>query len=102
MSTQMIQGGVLLPTQTALAPWRVVHTRSRQEKALAELLGARGIYHYLPLVKRVRYYGRRKQAAQMPLFPGYLFLRGSLEEAYLADRTDRVVQVIPVGDQAGL
>ena len=82
--------------------WRVVHTKSRQEKALAEVLQARGIEHYLPLVKRVRYYGRRKQAVRLPLFPGYLFIRGDLEDAYLADRTDRVVQVIPVADQGHL
>lgn len=82
--------------------WRVVHTRSRQEKALAEFLTARGIEHYLPLVKRVRYYGRQKQAVQVPLFPGYLFLYGELEDMYIADRTDRVVQVLPVCDQGAL
>jgi transcription termination/antitermination protein NusG len=101
MLTQVSQGGVLVPAPQS-GPWRVVHTRSRQEKALAELLAARGIHHYLPLVKRVRYYGKRKQCVQMPLFPGYLFLRGNLEEAYLADRTDRVVQVLPVCDQSAM
>jgi transcription antitermination factor NusG len=82
--------------------WRVVHTKSRQEKALAEYLESRQIEHYLPLVRRVKYYGRRKFAVSMPLFPGYLFLRGGLEEAYLTERTDRVVRVIPVTDQAAL
>jgi transcription antitermination factor NusG len=38
----------------------------------------------------------------LPLFPGYLFLRGGVEEAYLAERSDRVVRVIPVLDQLGL
>src|SRR5262245_55016761 len=82
--------------------WRVVHTKSRQEKALAEYLEGRGIDHYLPLVRRVRYYGRRKFVVATPLFPGYLFLRGGLEEAYAADRTDRVVRVIPVANQEQL
>jgi len=89
-----------LPTKDRL--WRVIQTRSRQEKALAEVLDARVIEYYLPLVRRVRYYGRRKLAANLPLFPGYLFLRGALDEAYFADRTERVVQIIPVSDQAGL
>ena len=106
MVTQVDQGGVCVSApvsvDAAVREWRVVHTRSRQEKALAEVLEARGIPHYLPLVKRVRYYGRRKQAALMPLFPGYLFLRGALEDAYFADRTERVVQVIPVADQPAL
>lgn len=85
---------------TSVLPWRVVHTKSRQEKALAEYLQARGVEHFLPLVPRVRYHGRRKFTSVVPLFPGYLFLRSSLEEAYQTERTDRVVRVIPVADQA--
>ncbi len=69
---------------------------------MAELLEARGVEHYLPLVRKVRYYGRRKQAVRLPLFPGYLFVCGQLEDAYIADRTDRVVQVIEVCDQPAL
>ena len=106
MLTQANHGAVLLgaPQRVELPrrEWRVIHTRSRQEKALGEFLEARGIEHYLPLVKRVRYYGRRKKVARLPLFPGYLFLRGEAEDVYLADRTDRVVQVIGVADQDAL
>ena len=82
--------------------WRVVHTKSRQEKALAEFLDSRQIGCFLPLVRMVKYYGRRKCAVSTPLFQGYLFLRGSIEDAYLAERTDRVVRVLPVSDQAAL
>lgn len=81
------------------ARWFVLHTRSRQEKALAADLEARGIAHYLPLVRSVRYYGRRKATVSVPLFPSYLFLRGEVEEAYAADRTRRLARVIPVNDQ---
>ena len=77
----------------------MAHTKSRQEKALAEYLGARGVEHFLPLIRRVRYCGRRKFASMTPLFPGYVFLRGDLEVAYMADRTDRVVRVLEVPDQ---
>jgi transcription termination/antitermination protein NusG len=82
--------------------WCVLRTRSRQEKALAELLAARNIEHFLPLVRKVRYYGRRKQAVTLPLFPGYVFLRGLVEDAYEADRTERVVQILTVPDQLGM
>ncbi|MFW6058940.1 MAG: transcription termination/antitermination protein NusG [Phycisphaeraceae bacterium] len=80
--------------------WFVLHTRSRQEKSLAADLHAMAIEHYLPLVQSVRYYGRRKATVQMPLFPGYVFLYGSIDQAYTADRTRRVAQLIPVTDQA--
>ncbi|MEX0745808.1 MAG: transcription termination/antitermination NusG family protein [Phycisphaeraceae bacterium] len=82
--------------------WFVVHTRSRQEKALAGALAAMGVVHYLPLASELRYHGRRKVRAELPLFPGYLFLRGQRDDAFAADRTGRVVRVIPVPDQAGL
>jgi transcription antitermination factor NusG len=38
----------------------------------------------------------------LPLFPGYLFLRGTIEQAYIADRTQRVVRLIRVNDQRQL
>ena len=83
----------------SVGDWHVLHTRSRQEKALAEALAAMGIGHYLPLVRQARYYGKHKASVELPLFPGYLFLRGSLEQAYEADRTKRVAQIIRVADQ---
>lgn len=79
--------------------WFVLRTKPRQEKCLADSLTAMGVGHYLPLVRQVRYYGRRRVLTETPLFPGYLFLRGSLDQAYEADRTARVVQIIRVADQ---
>ena len=82
--------------------WFVLHTRSRQEKSLAADLGAMGIAHFLPMRGQVRYYGRRKSSVQLPLFPGYLFLHGTHEQAYAADRTGRVASLINVVDQQQL
>ena len=82
--------------------WYVLHTRSRHEKSLAEDLSARGIRHFLPLVTKVRRWGKRKATVEEPLFPGYLFLRGSQEDAFTADRTRWVAQIIPVADQQRL
>lgn len=82
--------------------WFVLHTRSRQEKALADDLSARGITHYLPLVNRIKYWGKRKTVVDEPLFPGYLFLRGRIDDAYIADRTRHVAAIIPVSDQQRL
>ncbi len=79
--------------------WFVLHTHSRQEKALAETLQARGIKSFLPLVRGVRYYGHRRRVSQRPLFPSYVFLWGSLEETYFAVSTKRVTQVLTVVDQ---
>jgi hypothetical protein len=82
--------------------WHVLHVRSRQEKVLAADITAMGIAHFLPLVRRARTYGRRDAIIDVPLFPGYVFLRGSLDEAYRCDRTKRVAAIIPVPDQRTL
>jgi len=86
-----------LPT---LERWSVLYVRSRQEKALADDLRAMGISHFLPLIQQKKRYGNRKVCVELPLFPGYLFLRGSVEDVYQADRTKRVSRIIPVIDQA--
>lgn len=91
---------VIGPHETAV--WTVLQTRSRQEKALAGDLTAKGIQHYLPLVRRVQVYGGRKFQVELPLFPGYLFVHGSIEDAYTADRTRRVAKIIRVADQKNL
>lgn len=79
--------------------WHVLHTLSRQEKALSHDLNRLGIRHFLPLMQQVQYYGRRKVTTELPLFAGYIFLLGSVEQAYIADRTGRVARIMPVFDQ---
>src|SRR5687768_8107191 len=85
-----------------LGLWHVLHVKSRQEKALTADLRAMGIAHFLPLVRQVRFHGGRKATVEAPLFPGYVFLRGSLDETYTADRTRRVAGIIKVADQKHL
>lgn len=82
--------------------WHVLHTKSRQEKILAGELAAMGIPFYLPIVRRARLYGTRKALVEEPLFPGYLFLLGTLDQAYTADRTKRIANIIRVHDQKRL
>lgn len=79
--------------------WHVLHTRSRQEKLLAADLAAMGIPYFLPLIREKKHYGKRAVIVETPMFTGYLFLRGTLDEAYRADRTKRVAAVIQVKDQ---
>ena len=90
------------PNPVVVAQWHVLQTLPRQEKALVRDLGAQRIEHYLPLRKSLRKYGRRKLTSELPLFPGYVFLRGSLDDAYTADRTGRVARIIRVPDQRQL
>lgn len=82
--------------------WWAVHTKPRQEKALASDLGKLEVHCFLPLARVRRRSGGRTVETQHPLFPGYLFMCGNEEERLAALRTHRIVRVLDVGDQEGL
>ena len=81
--------------------WYAIQTKSRQEKALAQHMDGMGITAFLPLVSKVRTYGKRQKRSELPLFPGYVFLCGQKAEVYEADRTRHVARCIEVPDQDG-
>ncbi len=80
--------------------WFVLQTKSRQEKVVCDFFRDRQIEYLLPLVAKTTYYGKRKVKSELPLFPGYVFVRSAIQDAYAADRTNRLVRIIPVFDQA--
>ncbi|MFQ5502784.1 MAG: transcription termination/antitermination NusG family protein [Phycisphaerae bacterium] len=83
--------------------WSVLHTRARNEKALAWELYNLNITYFLPLVRRSRKYLGRRAEVTIPLFPGYIFLACRFEEErYAALRTHRIAKVITVDDQQRL
>lgn len=79
--------------------WYVLHVRPRQEKALVDHLSEADLALYVPLWPQVRFYGKRKKKVELPLFPGYAFLKGDRDAVILADRTKRLVGVIDVQNQ---
>ena len=82
--------------------WWAVHTKARNEKALAADLKSLGIGCFLPLTRVRRKYGGRTTHVRMPLFPGYLFLCGETDERHATLTTHRVASVIDVADPEGL
>ena len=87
------------PLRAATKPWMVLHTKARQEKAVARYLRAAGAVFYLPLITRVTLVRNRKLRSRVPLLPGYVFLSGEPEDGYAAVTTKRVCQIIRVADQ---
>lgn len=98
-----VESPISIPSQfpeKSLGDWYVLHTKSRQEKIVADMLAAMGIPYFLPLSSQVRYYGRRKFSIDIPMFPSYVFLRGSEALAYESNRTKRIARIIPVFNQS--
>ncbi len=96
-----VTDNALTPQRPALAggAWRVLHTRARQEKAVAEALAGAGVERYLPLVKVRKRYGHRKRESLVPLFPSYVFAHCTRESAWRVHDSGRVAQVIEISDQ---
>lgn len=76
--------------------WWAVHTKSRQEKALARQLMGYEIPFYLPLISHSRLIGGRRLQSRMPLFNGYLFVFATEQERVRALTTKRITQLLPV------
>lgn len=82
--------------------WWVVHTKSRNEKALAHDLIRRKFSYFLPMSWKVQRKSRRTLRSLLPLFGGYLFFCGRDEDRTELMRTDRVANLIEVKDQERL
>ncbi len=82
--------------------WWVVHTRSRNEKALAHDLISKNISYFLPMRWKVSRRSRRTVRSLLPLFSGYLFFCGQEDQRVELLRTNRVANLIEVIDQETL
>ena len=78
--------------------WYVLHVKPRAEKKLNDFLAAMGVFHYLPLVRKVTKVQRRKVVRHLPVFPGYVFTRLFPDERIRALGTKNVVRTIPVAE----
>lgn len=88
-----------LAVETMLGRWWVLHTKARNEKALAADLEKVGVLTFLPLVKGRRTSRGRPKPTRIPLFSGYVFLCGGPEARLAALRTNRIAKVLEVADQ---
>ena len=83
-------------------PWWVAHTRSRQEKAQARHLLRLATPFYVPQYEKTLRRGERQRRSFLPLFPGYVFFRGTLAQRQAAFQSRLVVQILEVQDQRQL
>jgi transcription antitermination factor NusG len=91
----ILAGACGLPAEYHESRWYAVFTSANHEKRVAMQLGQRSVEHFLPLYDSIRRWKDRRMKLQLPLFPGYLFVR-----IPLCDRL-RVVQVPGVARLVG-
>src|SRR5215831_6289312 len=79
--------------------WYAVHTNANHEKRVALLLEQRSVEHFLPLYESVRRWRDRKKRLQVPLFPGYLFVRLALQDRLQVLQVPSVVKLVGFNGQ---
>lgn len=79
------------------AKWYVAYTSANHEKRVAEQLGARAIEHFLPSYASVRRWKDRRVTLQLPLFPGYVFVRMELRNRLQILQIPSVARLVGFG-----
>lgn len=74
--------------------WYVVYVKNRAEKKVLQSLCGKNIEAYLPVQKKLRQWSDRKKLVEMPLFPGYIFVRINHKEYDPVLQTENVVSYI--------
>jgi transcription antitermination factor NusG len=69
-----------LPVGHGEERWFAVYTCANREKRVAMQFQARKVDHFLPLYSSVRKWRDRRVRLELPLFPGYMFVRVALSE----------------------
>src|SRR5579864_1740010 len=85
--------------QTAMVVprWYAAYTCANHEKRVAAEMGARDVEHFLPLYSSVRRWKDRRVKLELPLFPGYVFVRLALCNRLRVAQIPSVVRLVGFG-----
>jgi transcription antitermination factor NusG len=92
VGTELLDGGA----------WWALYTRHQHEKVVAEMLSAKDFEVFLPLYESVRRWKDRRKVLSLPLFPGYVFVRGGLDRRLQVVTTPGVHMILYRGDQVAV
>jgi transcription antitermination factor NusG len=78
--------------------WYAIHTYPQNEKKVAAELCRKGIETFLPLTVETHQWSDRKKRVELPLFPGYAFVRipGTPDNFVRVLQTGRVLRLLGV------
>jgi transcription antitermination factor NusG len=88
------QDAVYVPLEFMDPRWYVAHTSANREKRVTEQLLQRSVEHFLPLYESMRRWKDRRMKLQLPLFPGYVFVRLALRDRLTVLQVPGVAQLI--------
>src|SRR6266852_464107 len=74
--------------------WYAAYTSANHEKRVAVQLKERAVENFLPLYESVRRWKDRRMKLQLPLFPGYVFVRLALRDRLRVLQIPSVVRLV--------
>jgi len=83
-----------LPASFLEQHWYALYTNANHEKRVAAELQARAVEHFLPLYSSVRRWKDRRVTLDLPLFPGYIFVRFALRDRLRVLQIPSVVRLV--------
>ena len=89
-----------LPAQYELIRWYAAHTSANHERHVAEQLAVRDVEHFFPVYDSLRKWKDRRVKLQLPLFPGYVFVRIALRDRLNVLRVPGIACLVGFGGQA--
>jgi transcription antitermination factor NusG len=82
-----------------LPHWYAVYTSANHEKRVAEQMAQRSVEHFLPQYGSVRRWKDRRVLLDLPLFPGYVFVRLALRDRLRVLKIPSVVRLVGFGGE---
>ncbi len=83
-----------LPSSYFEEHWYAAYTCANHEKRVAKQLEERAVEHFLPLYRSVRRWSDRRVWIDLPLFPGYVFVRLALRNRLCVLQIPSVVSLV--------
>jgi transcription antitermination factor NusG len=83
-----------LPPEFFELHWYAAYTCANHEKRVASEIEARGVEHCLPVYSSVRRWKDRRVTLELPLFPGYVFVRLALRDRLRVLQVPSLVRLV--------
>jgi transcription antitermination factor NusG len=84
----------------SLLRWYALHVSSRHERRLAGYLQSHAVEFFLPTYKTVHHWKNGcRMDLELPLFPGYLFVRIALKNRLRVQQHSSVISIVGFSDQ---
>jgi transcription antitermination factor NusG len=84
------------------ADWWALYTKHQHEKTVANMLSAKGFEVFLPLYDSKRQWKDRTKMVSLPLFPGYVFVRGGIHRRLDVVTTPGVHMILFHGENVAI